>query len=234
MIAAFDIGGTLMEYRGMPNVWIDYYDSAFKHIRSSLLPFLTDEQLNAGCEILKGYNPRIKYREAEYPAEQIFAEIAALWNTDIPAEKLAKVFFENMQLTAYTYPETIAFMERLRAAGARTAALTDVATGMPDELHKKYIENLLPFIDYYVSSVSCRYRKPNIKGLYDIAVHFGVTADEIVFIGDEQKDIKVAKDFGCTAVLIDRYGKGNDYGQDMTVSNLDEYFDYLVKSGFLS
>ena len=30
-VIVFDIGGTLMEYVNMPNVWIDYYDSAFRH-----------------------------------------------------------------------------------------------------------------------------------------------------------------------------------------------------------
>lgn len=29
-VIVFDIGETLMEYVNMPNVWIDYYDSAFR------------------------------------------------------------------------------------------------------------------------------------------------------------------------------------------------------------
>ncbi len=32
----FDIGGTLMEYRNMPNVWIDYYKSGFEFVRDKL------------------------------------------------------------------------------------------------------------------------------------------------------------------------------------------------------
>ena len=35
-VIVFDIGGTLMEYVNMPNVWIDYYDSAFRHVREKL------------------------------------------------------------------------------------------------------------------------------------------------------------------------------------------------------
>lgn len=233
MIAAFDIGGTLMEYKGMPNVWLDYYESAFRHIRDSLLPDLTESQLKSAFEIIRGYNPRIKYREAEYNSEYIFGEIAQLWQTDISAEKLAECFFEDFPLYAYTYPETIGFLEKIRACGVKTAALTDVATGMPDLLHKEYISNLLPYIDYYVSSVSCGYRKPNIKGLYDIAVHFNVTADEMIFIGDEPKDVKVANDFGCISVFIDRYDSRSDYGQKYTVKNLDEFFDFLKEIKFI-
>ena len=37
-VAVFDIGGTLMEYKGMPCVWVDYYENGFKHVREKLLP----------------------------------------------------------------------------------------------------------------------------------------------------------------------------------------------------
>ena len=60
-VIVFDIGGTLMEYVNMPNVWIDYYDSAFRHVREKLGLPLTDEQLEASIEVLKRYNPRVKY-----------------------------------------------------------------------------------------------------------------------------------------------------------------------------
>ena len=29
-VIGFDIGGTLMEYKNMPNVWIDYYKTGFE------------------------------------------------------------------------------------------------------------------------------------------------------------------------------------------------------------
>ena len=52
-VIVFDIGGTLMEYVNMPNVWIDYYDSAFRHVREKLGLPLTDEQLEASIEVLR-------------------------------------------------------------------------------------------------------------------------------------------------------------------------------------
>lgn len=36
--AVFDIGGTLMEYKGMPCVWVDYYENGFLHVCEKLLP----------------------------------------------------------------------------------------------------------------------------------------------------------------------------------------------------
>ena len=73
-VIVFDIGGTLMEYVNMPNVWIDYYDSAFRHVREKLGLPLTDGQLEASIEVLKQYNPRVKYRERDYAPEQILSQ----------------------------------------------------------------------------------------------------------------------------------------------------------------
>ena len=117
----------------------------------------------------------------------------------------------------------------MRDRGIKIATLTDVATGMPDELHKSYFPELMPFFDLYVSSTSCRYRKPNIKGLCDIAVYFGIKPDEMIFIGDERKDVLVANDFGCTSVYIDRYNNNRDFGQKFTVKDLNGFYDIVTK-----
>ena len=228
-VAAFDIGGTLMEYKGMPGVWIDYYENGFKHVREKLLPQLTDMDIASGVEILRGYNPTIKYREADYSHKRIFGEIAEKWNVNISGDKIAYCFFEAFPLEAYTYQETISVLQKLRDNGIKIATLTDVATGMPDELHKSYFPELMPYFDLYVSSTSCRYRKPNIKGLVDIAVHFGVNPDEMIFIGDERKDVLVANSFGCTSVYINRYKNSHDFGQKYTVKNLNEFYDIVTK-----
>ena len=163
--AVFDIGGTLMEYKGMPCVWVDYYENGFLHVCEKLLPQLTEKNIADGMEILRGYNPSIKFREADYSYERIFGEIVRKWGVDIPPDKIAYCFFEAFPLKAYTYPETVPVLQKLRDRGIKIATLTDVATGMPDELHKSYFPELMPFFDLYVSSTSCRYRKPNIKAV---------------------------------------------------------------------
>ena len=228
-VAAFDIGGTLMEYKGMPGVWINYYENGFRTVRDKLLPQLTDKDISSAVDILSGYNPTVKYREADYSYERIFLEIVRNWGISIDLKKLAYCFFGSFSLCAYTYPETIEVLTKLRDKGIRIATLTDVATAMPDELHKSYFPELMPYFDLYVSSTNCGYRKPNIKGLTDIADHFGVKPDEMIFIGDEKKDVTVALKFGCKSVYIDRYNNSNDFGQDKTVTDLNEFFDYIVE-----
>ena len=229
----FDVGRTLMEYKNMPNVWTDFYQSSFEYVSRELDLNISDTDIEKSIEILRSYNPKIKYREIDYSPEVIFSKATAHWNCDFSVDDVINSFYSSLKLTPYTYEETIPVLKKLKANGYIIAVLTDVATGMPDELHKSYFTELLPYFDVYVSSISCGYRKPNPKGLQDIAEHFGITSDEMIFIGDEEKDILTAKRFGCKSVLIDRNKTGADLGQDITVSNLNEVFDILLYSPYI-
>lgn len=221
-VAAFDIGGTLMEYKDMPYCWLDFYEKALREMREKLSLPLSDDKLKKAEEILRSYNPRINYRETDYSPEHIFGEITADWDFEFSLPDVINQFWLAFGLTPYTYPETEAVLGRLKANSIKIATLTDVASAMPDEMHKSYFQNLMPYFDLYVSSLSCGYRKPSPKGLEDIAAYFNVSAQDMIFIGDEQKDIQTAKHFGCKSVLIDRSGSGADHGQDFTVHNLKE------------
>lgn len=223
----FDIGGTLMEYRNMPNVWIDYYKTGFEFVRDKLSLDISDGDIDKSVEVLKSYNPRVKYREEDIPPEIIFGDVCSHWKCTFNLEDVVDVFYRSMGLTAYIYPETVPVLEKLKASGYVIATLTDVATGMPDELHKSYFPELMPYFDMYVSSLSCGYRKPNPKGLEDISERLGISAEEMIFIGDEEKDILVAKRFGCKSALIDRKGRGERFGQDFTITDLNRLFSII-------
>lgn len=223
----FDVGRTLMEYRNMPNVWTDFYQSSFEYIRSELDLHISEADIEKSIDVLRSYNPKIKYREIDYSPEYIFGKATTHWNCDFLLEDVINSFYASLELISYIYEETIPVLEKLRAEGHIIAVLTDVATGMPDKLHKSYFKELLPYFDMYVSSVSCGYRKPNPKGLQDIAEHFGITPNDMIYIGDEEKDIGAAKRFGCRSVLIDRYSTGADFGQDYTIADLNELSEIL-------
>lgn len=225
----FDIGGTLMEYKNMPNVWIDHYKTGFEFVREKLGLNISDSDIKKSVEVLKGYNPRVNYRENDIAPEIIFADSCAHWKCDFKLSEIIDVFYRSMRLTPYIYPETIPVLEKLKERGYIIATLTDVATGMPDELHKSYFPELIPYFDMYVSSQSCGYRKPNPKGLYDISKRFCISPDDMIFIGDEQKDITVTKRFGCRSVHIDRKGRGDQSGQDFTVTGLDEFLSIIKR-----
>ena len=226
-VIVFDIGGTLMEYKNMPLSWLDFYKDGFRYVCSELSLNITENDIDKSFEVLKSYNPRINSREVDVTPEVIFSEATAHWQGEFTLSDVINKFYESMNLTAYIYPETLDFLDKLKAEGYKIAALTDVAIGMPDELHKSYFPELLPYFDMYVSSISCGYRKPNPKGLSDIAENFGVASSEMIMIGDEEKDIKTAKRFGCKSVLIDRRNRNVDFGQDYTVTDLNGLCEVL-------
>lgn len=226
-VIVFDIGGTLMEYKNMPLSWLDFYKDGFHYVCSELSLNITENDIDKSFEVLKSYNPRINPREVDVTPEVIFSEATAHWQGKFELSDVINKFYESMNLTAYIYPETLDFLDKLKAEGYTIAALTDVAIGMPDELHKSYFPELLPYFDMYVSSISCGYRKPNTKGLSDIGEKFGVEISEMIMIGDEEKDIKTAKRFGCKSVLIDRRNRNADFGQDYTVTDLNGLWEVL-------
>lgn len=228
----FDIGRTLMEYKDMPNSWQDYYPAAMRNIRDSLELDVTDDELYESLEVFKSYSPRLHYREIDYTPEHIFKDVTKDWRCSVEIDKVITAFFASMKLTPLIYDDAIPTLESLRRMGIKTAALTDVATGMPDELHKSYFKELLPYLDMYVSSISCGYRKPSTKGMEEIASAFSVSPDEMLMVGDEKKDIVVAERFGCKAILIERDGvfDNMDYGQELNAAELSKVMEYIKKN----
>ncbi len=196
----FDLGGTLMEYKGMPNSWVDYYEAGFNTINTELNLNLLADDINKSCEILKLFNPRVKSRENELSPEYIFEQVTKHWNRSIDLKQAIDEFFSGIKLEAVIYEESIPLLRKLKADGYKTACLTDLPTAMPDELFKKHIPELLSELDLYMSSLTCGFRKPNKYGLAYIAEHFGLSIDEIIFIGDEEKDMETAKNAGCRGV----------------------------------
>ena len=67
----FDIGGTLMEYKGMPYSWIDYYETGFKSVNKKHQCNISEFEIDRSVEILKSYNPRLNYREREYTPQYL-------------------------------------------------------------------------------------------------------------------------------------------------------------------
>lgn len=221
-VFVFDAGKTLMEYINMPNVWIEYYSQAFEYVDKKFKLNISEQDINKSIQVLISFNPTVNYREIEYQPEMIFAKVTSHWKMNFNLSKVIDSFFESMNLESIIYPDAINILKQLKMDNKKTAILTDVATGMPDQTHKSYFVDIISYIDYYVSSLSCGFRKPNPKGLYDIAKYFNVTANDMIFIGDEEKDIATAKRFGCRSVLLDRRKLNINYGQNFTISNLNE------------
>lgn len=96
----FDLGGTLMEYAGMPLNWSDYYICGFKNLNEILKLNLSEHDLQESADKLKSYNPRISKREYEIRPEIIFNDIISNWREKPDTNKVIEIFFEGLSLKA--------------------------------------------------------------------------------------------------------------------------------------
>lgn len=198
----FDLGGTLMEYEGMPLNWSDYYICGFEKINEALGLNLSGDDLQESADKLKSYNPRISKREYEISPEVIFRDAIASWREKPDIDRVIELFFEGLRLKANIYGYSIELLEKYRNLGFKIACLTDLPNGMPDDVFKPAIEKLLPYFDLYVSSQVCGVRKPNKGGICYIADILKIRETEILFVGDEEKDFFTARNARCDFAYI--------------------------------
>lgn len=221
-VIVFDLGGTLMQYVGMPLSWVDFYEQGFESIIQKYDCNVSKEEVDKSLQILKDFNPRVNYREVEYSAEYIFSKALEHWNIDTPVETCIETFWDGLRLSAKIYPDTIEVLQVLREKGYIIATLTDLPNAMPDKVFKKDISELLPYFDYYVSSSIAGYRKPHMQGLQMIAYKYGIPITELVFVGDEEKDRKTANNANCRFVHIRRTEESGE-----SISSLHELLEVL-------
>lgn len=203
----FDLGGTLMEYEGMPLNWSDYYYQGFAKINEHFGLELSDADIDKSSEILKSYNPRNKYREYEIMPVVLFDEAMSGWSKAPDIREAIEVFFSGIGLKAKVFDYSKKIIEICKKHGVKVACLTDLPSGMPDSLFKDAVPDIIKMFDLYVSSQTCGYRKPNKAGLEYIAENFGIDVKDILFVGDEDKDRQTAENAGCDFMHIDEFRK---------------------------
>ncbi len=220
----FDVGHTLIKYNNPLN-WSSLYRPALEHAVQDCGIELTSDMFDIAAEILSKYNTRKNYREVEVTATAIFDEIFNAW--DYPKTELQSVksgFFSYFQSGAEPFPEAADTLTKLKQAGIKIGALTDVAYGMENEFSLKDIEPLASLIDITFTSVDVGYRKPNKAGFVRLLDFFGISPDEMMYVGDEEKDIVGANALGIVSVLINRDSSEKAFGQCYTIESLDEIF----------
>lgn len=223
----FDIGQTLAYYP-VPLNWSALYRPAFESIAEKNGFNITEAEYTHIANTLSKYNTRINPREREVSSDQIFTEI--LKGTAIPLEYLDVIkrdfysFFRNEVRIYEEVPETL---KALRAKGIAIGTLSDVAYGMDNEYALADIGEVIELIDIPFTSNNVGYRKPSSKGLELLSEKMGITTTEMMFVGDEKKDIECALSAGAVAVLINRSDEAISFGQDFTIRSLKELLKIL-------
>ena len=217
--AAFDLGGTLVNY---PLYWRSLYRPALEAAAGSCDIALTDKMFTSAYDILMKYNTRENPRDYEVTSDVIFTEILAAWSLNADMERLKTGFFSFFNADAVPFTEAGEALRSLKQAGIKTAVLTDAAYGMDNKFTLQGIATISDLIDFFVSSIDAGYRKPHPAGYLMLLEHFEVSPDEMLYIGDEEKDIIGANNLGVISVLINRSDTPKDYGQAYTVNSLND------------
>ncbi len=222
----FDVGHTLIKYKNPLN-WQGLYRSGLEHAAAAANITLSEDMIFAAEEVLLKYNTRVNYREWETTSDRIFNEIFEKWGIQADLYSVKSGFYSFFKADAEPYPETIDTMKKLKQYGIKIGILTDVAYGMDNEFSLKDISALSDFIDIALTSVDVGYRKPNSAGYLKLLESLKIAPDEMIFIGDEEKDIIGAKKLGIASALINRSEEIKDFGQDHTLRSLSDIFSVL-------
>ena len=218
----FDIGQTLVEYK-KPLNWSKLYRPAFESISDKCGYTFSDSHYQHALRVLSQYNTREYPRDYEVTSDRIFSEI--LSGMDIPMEDIEQVklhFYSYFRQDAALFPEVEETIKILYDKGILLGTLSDVAYGMDNIYALEDIRAVIKYIDYPLTSNDVGYRKPRAEGLKLLAEKMQIDMKEMIFVGDEEKDIMCAANAGVYSVLINRSNEIKNYGQNKEIRSLDE------------
>ena len=223
----FDIGQTLVYYP-LPLNWSKLYRPAFESIAEKRKFNLTENEYTYIVDVLAKYNTRINPREIEVSSSAIFTEI--LNGTSISLEYLDVIkndFYSFFRNDVKIYADAAETLQEIKSRNILIGTLSDVAYGMDNSYALEDIKPLLKYIDIPFTSNDTGYRKPNGKGLEILSNKMNVLTSEIIFVGDEKKDMECAKNAGAISALINRDNEEKNFGQNYVIRKLKELVDII-------
>jgi putative hydrolase of the HAD superfamily len=226
----FDLGDTLLLYEGVSERWAPSYREALGKAASACGRELGKPQADKAVAVLERYNTRLAPRTVEVSETQVLGEVtAALGFQPGDCGTVADAFFNFYQRSVTAYPETIDTLRRLNMLGIAVGVLTDVPYGMERarveaDLSATGIDG---FVSTVLTSVEVGHRKPASVGFVRLATELDVPIGDLIYVGNEEKDIEGANAAGALSVLIDREGRQPDWGAWARIERLDEILGLL-------
>ncbi|MCE0495476.1 HAD family hydrolase [Vibrio salinus] len=219
----FDLGNTLIKYKGISLNWTEHYEQAIKESLGCLNISCNAEELNRAIDILSFYNTRTHFRTFEIEEGEVLTKVSRLFC----AEKhlFEQYFFDYFQRACDTEDTAIKTLAELKCLGYKTAVLTDVPYGMPRHFVMDDLKALSPHLDSVLTSCDVGFRKPETNGIRQIQSEYGMDNRNTYYIGDEKKDIECAQKAGIQSVLVT--DKKQSWGQDFTISKIGEMLDII-------
>jgi putative hydrolase of the HAD superfamily len=218
----FDLGDTLFYNPGMPLSWAKNYKNALKIGFEKINKTFTENNFAECIKILTKYNTRTNPREIEYNSDKIFTEIMEyLKINSLEKSIIENEFFNFFHEKLVLFPDTEKVLSDIKKLDLKIGILTDAPYGMPNKFVFDVMKPIDKYIDIMLSSVDVGYRKPNSKGYELLAKELNVNVHEMIYIGNEEKDIIGANNMGIMSILINRTKEKIDFGENYQFENLE-------------
>jgi phosphoglycolate phosphatase len=206
---AFDLDGTLVD--SAP----DLVAAVQAMLRDLQLPGLADERIvgfiGGGVELL--VERAVTASRAGTPAA---AQLAAA--TRLFRQHYAK----NLFVRSTVYPGVPALLATLRNAGLRCCCVTNKAAEFAEPL--LVAAGLAALLEFTLTPVEAAQRKPSPRLLEQACTRFGLTAPQLLMVGDSGADFGAARAAGCPVVLV-RGGYAHGLEQAEPEAFLDQLAD---------
>ncbi|MDF2923557.1 MAG: hypothetical protein K0R57_2471 [Paenibacillaceae bacterium] len=224
----FDLGDTLIYYQNVPLSWKSLYKQALVKIAEELNVPYSNDLITRAENVLSFYNTRINPRDYEVTDTDIFISVLAEWGVNSHSvDQVINIFFGFFQQQSKVYADTAIVFEELKRRNYKIGILTDVPYGMNKSLVLKDIEPIREYIDVLITSVDVGFRKPRPEGFKRLWKELGSESNQLVYVGNEQKDITGANHSGMRSILINREQQQKDWNQQVTLGSLTELMDCL-------
>lgn len=220
----FDLGHTLINYKDTPLSWKSLYRDALLKIADCCNIQVNDNMLSQAENILCKYNTRISPRVEEVSSTIIFNELLSSWNLNPETcmEPAKQAFFGFFQRNSCPFDDTVSILQYLKAKNIKVGILTDVAYGMDKKFVLRDIEPISEYINVLLTSVDVGFRKPDTRGFSALSSSLGVQPSEMIYVGDEEKDIIGANAAGIYSVFIGRHENNVNPRERLRISSLLE------------
>lgn len=194
--------------------------------RAHLYPGRSDAFLEEAADYMMTKLPRNSMIH-----EDAFQALMKKYPPELPYDraKCVAYYYAHMRTFAKPGQEQLEVVKKLRAAGIRTAIVTNVTADILDSQRKKVAAlGIASFFDAIVYSAEFGVHKPDRRIFDHAAAVLGVANEECVFVGDDpDSDVAGALNAGMEAVWLDRWEYDGRFAHDPRVHRVQSVLEYF-------
>jgi len=231
----FDLGGTLVEYyirAEFPGILEEAIGEVEGYLRHLDLLRVPPEALwqRVKEEDHEAADHRVRPLEGRliriFQLDNAGCAVVQSASEDLVVE-MCRRFLKPIFARGRRYNDALPVLQKLRAAGLRTAIVSNTPWGSPAELWREEVERQDLSVQAVVTCRDAGWRKP-ARQIFEFALErVGASLQESLFVGDDPRwDVQGPRGMGMEAVLIDREGAIQE-GREDTIRSLEALWDRL-------